>query len=801
MSLPLNLKNLSEKLQHNIPGNYRLDWAGTLKSPIRYKTNTTKDTAKVLNVIWANAISKVTGCKYVTEGKYIRLNSDYLDDTITFTIYTSGTIMIQGNSSLKWADRYIDKLYKIVQSEIEDRKSEMNNTGESSILEQSFEVKGVCALCDQEDDDEMMHCDIKTCNAWVHNKCEGLNEQQAREVKPYYCRHCRSTYNLKITRKTISDALPISSTQPPSIVDINLSNPEILEELSENNTQNNSSLEYLKNVHTNLENLNSEESLNSSDSVIEELKNLTKNVAEAFKEEIKQREKNNSVNTTQKNSLQHGNTLHKTDLDKNERTSQTKVSQSTALQIDTDPINNKERTPQTKASLLTSSPIEIDETPRIYLSAEKKLQKSQNQNKSLNTRLQTVTNKLISTEGQLIKANQEIGKLKAVIQVKSETLHNNQVNEENLIDIKKELNHLKITKDSIKEELEKTCKENKLLKDIQHQYDLKMQDLNQIISQKENDSSHYIEQIKALNETISEQNQDLSRKSNEIEHLKGRLNNFLKKLKCKSSLHEVEGYCEFRDAEQITQLKLNIKKLNEEKTALLNQTLFDDTVKANLDDLLNKADARVNQLRKNEAELMKRNRELVRQIEMVMNNAGHEKNSEIANSEYDTVDSLSDTNSERNMSNDESERKISTPVRKKPNDDSKTDQNKKSIPLTDPAFTEVLYSLESQLKKFFNENRKTNENLNTNSNYYHHDPNNKRNRPICKFYTNKGCNSDRCIYYHPPNLNSSINCSQPPLERSRRYSQSKKDEICWFYQRNICKYDENECQYLHLHNY
>ena len=329
-----------------------------------------------------------------------------------------------------------------------------------------------------------------------------------------------------------------------------------------------------------------------------------------------------------------------------------------------------------------------------------------------------------------------------------------------------------------------------------------MQDLNQIISQKENDSSHYIEQIKALNETITEQNHDLSRKSNEIEHLKGRLNNFLKKLKCKSSLHEVEGYCEFRDAEQITQLKLNIKKLNEEKTALLNQTLFDDTVKANLDDLLNKADARVNQLRKNEAELMKRNRELVRQIEMVMNNAGHEKNSEIANSEYDTVDSLSDTNSERNMSNDESERKISTPVRKKPNDDSKTDQNKKSIPLTDPAFTEVLYSLESQLKKFFNENRKTNENLNTNSNYYHHDPNNKRNRPICKFYTNKGCNSDRCIYYHPPNPNSSmINCSQPPLERSRRYSQSKKDEICWFYQRNICKYDENECQYLHLHNY
>ena len=768
MSLPLNLKNLSEKLQHNIPGNYRLDWAGTLKSPIRYKTNTTKDTAKVLNIIWANAISKVTGCKYVTEGKYIRLNSDYLDDTITFTIYTSGTIMIQGNSSLKWADRYIDKLYKLIQSDIEDQKSEMNKTGESSILEQTFEVKGVCALCDEEDDDEMMHCDIKTCNAWVHNKCEGLNEQQAREVKPYYCRHCRSTYNLKITRKTISDALPISSTQPPSIIDINISKPELLDELTEQNTHNNSSLDYLKNVHSNLENLNDEESLNSNDSVLEELKNLTKNVAEAFKEEIKQREKNNSLNTAQKDTSKYIHTPHKTD-----------------------PVHNKEITTQPKK----------EETPRIYLSAEKKLLKVQNQNKSLNTRLQTVTNKLLSTEGQLIKANQEIGKLKASLQAKSETLYD----EEKMNDIKAEMNHLKITKDSIKAELDKKYKENKEIKDIQHQKELKIQDLNQIINQKDDDNSQKINQIQLLNKAIDEQNQDLSRKSNEIEHLKGRLNNFLKKLKCKTSLHEVEGYCEFRDAEQITQLKLNCKKLQEENTALLNQTLFDDTVKANLNDLLNKADVRVNQLRKNENELMKRNRELVRQIEMVMNETGHEKNSEIAKSEcteYDTVDSLSDTNSQRHLSNDETDRKISTPVRRKPpNVSSKDDQDKKSIPLTDPVFTEVLYSLESQLKRFFNENTKTNENLNTNSNNYHHDPNNKRNRPICKFYTNKGCNSDRCIYYHPPNLNSSINHSQPPLEMSRRYSQSKKDQICWFYQRNICKYDDNECQYLHPNSY
>ena len=131
-------------------------------------------------------------------------------------------------------------------------------------------------------------------------------------------------YNLKITRKTISDALPISTTLPPSIIDINISNPEVSTELAEDNSHENdknnlletksqndlssqifmesedkkshddSSLQYLKSVHSNLQNMNDDESLNSDHSVLAELKNLTKNVADAFKEEIKQRENNNS---------------------------------------------------------------------------------------------------------------------------------------------------------------------------------------------------------------------------------------------------------------------------------------------------------------------------------------------------------------------------------------------------------------------------------------------------------------------------------------------------------------------------
>ena len=774
MSLPLNLKDLSEKLQSNIPGNYRLDWAGTLKSPIRYKTNTTKETAKILNIIWSNAISKLTGCKYIEEAKYIRLNSDYLDDTNTFTIYHSGTIMIQGNSSLKWADRYIEKLYKIVQTEIEDQKSDMNKSGETSVLEPSFEVKGVCPLCDLEDDDEMMQCEIKTCNAWVHNRCEGLSELEARKVKPYYCKHCRSMYNLKITRNTISDTLPMSSTQPSSIIALDISNPDVINELSDINSQNNSSLTYLKKVHSNLENMNDEDSFHSPNSAITELKTLTKNIAEAFKEEIIQRERNNSVNASQSILAQDPNTPLKTNPANDDKI------------IDV----------QEEVSPSKLTPMKINESSRVYLSAEKKLQKSQNQNKSLNVRLQAVTTKLISTEGQLVKANREIDRLKICLQEKSKTLNDNVRSETQIESMNEELNNLKITKDRIKEMLNQKTKENKEIKDAQHQNELKIQDLNQLIGRNNLESFQKTDEIQNLTNIINVQNDEISRKSNEVDHLKGRLNNLLKKLKCKSSLHEIEGYCEFRDAEQITQLKLQYKKLQEENVALKNQTEFDETVKDKLDDLLNQADAKVNQLRKNEKELMKRNRELVRQIDREINNVGQvDNNAELLKEGYpvdtSTADSLPEYNTHRQVSNDESERKISTPVKKRKPSESDSNYGKKSVPLTNPVLKEMLYSLESQLKKFFNENSNngtSNQNHIKNPTIYNHDPTNRRNRPICRFLTERGCNSERCIYYHPPNLTANDQTINP--------NRSLNQVPCKYYLRGVCQFG-NQCYYHH----
>ena len=400
MSYPVDLQSLNQKLQQNTPGNYRLDWAVSHQSHIRFKTTTTKDTAIILNQIWAKAIAKTTGSKYYTKDKYIRLNSDFLDDTVTFTIYPNATIMLQGKSSHKWADRYIEKIYRLVQCEIEDIKHELNNENSSLLEESATEVKGICAICDEENNDEMIHCDIKSCNAWIHNKCDGLSENEAREIKPYYCSQCRSTYNLKTTtRSRDKNSVQVSSKLYTSF---GISN--ILDEISEEKTalDDDSALQYLKTVHQSLLNMNdAEEDEELEDSAIEELKDISKTVADRFKLVIEETEKNLSLNNTNNEQSRPNQQISTPDCSNktNETTKSNEVDWST-------------KTSEAKKS--------NDVDCKGYLSIEKKLQKSQNHNKSLNDRLQAVTKRLISTEGGLAKANREIDRLKTLLQEKDE---------------------------------------------------------------------------------------------------------------------------------------------------------------------------------------------------------------------------------------------------------------------------------------------------------------------------------------------------------------------------------------------
>ena len=747
MSYPVDLQSLQHKLQQNTPGNYRLDWAVSKESHIRFKVTTTKDTAIILNHIWAKAIAKVTGSKYTTQDKYLRLNADFLDDTVTFTIYPNGTIMLQGISSHKWADRYIEKIYTLVQSEIEENKQEMKSSEDSSILEESAtEVKGICAVCDQENNDEMVHCDIKSCNAWIHNTCEGLSEKEAQEIKPYYCSQCRSTYNLKTTTRSREK----SNHQVSSKLYTSLGISNISEEVLEENTalDESSALQYLKTVHQSLIDMNEdEEDETSDDSAIEELKDLTKNVAQRFKLAIEEEE-----NNTSKQSLKE---------------------LQTPTQIPT---------PKCVTQINETNSTNNNSQHNGILSTEKKLIKSQNHNKSLNDRLQAVTKRLISTEGGLAKANREIDRLNTILKAKEE-------NENDISNVLTEKNN------EIKD-----CEKNETI-------------LRKTIDNMQHALLEKDREIDRLHQQNSKVKEKLNDKSKEIEELKANLHQVNTNKNCNTELHNIEGYCEFRHQEEVTQIRLNNMKLRQENEALSQQVHFDNYSKENLNTLLEKADYKIKKLKNNENALIKRHNDLIQMID-TMNKEAYTENLPSSNRDWSVIDAT-----EGNLSNEAGDKEIpnyrdalvSTP--KPPRKNSNSSQTSNSTSSTECAermktnnknttgrIADMLNSLTSQLQKYFDEKSQVSRHEDT-WNVKNHDPYNLRKRPVCKFLTSKGCYSARCIYYHPPN--GTTNPQNPPSQETSTpmNRQNKKDEICWFYQRNQCRYEDNQCRYQHPPNY
>ena len=775
MAYPVNLNNLQCKLEEFTPGNYRLDWAASNEAPIRFKITTTKDSAIILNHIWAKAISKVTGSKYTTKDKYLRLNTDFLDDTVTFTIYPNGTVMLQGNSSHKWADRYIEKIYKLIQCDIEDNKQDLNKNEESSLLDEStIEVKGICAVCDQEDNDEMIHCDIKSCNAWVHNKCDGLSEEEAQEIEPYYCKHCRSTYNLKISpRKNLSYSSDISSKLYTSFGVANISQEIISDKIV---VDENLALQYLKAVHVNLESMNEEDVDDTGDEAIEELKDITKNVANKFRYAIEETEKNLSLNLSNRDlstSQQISTPIcTQNNLSLNQPNQDLFISQNISTigsQINSANRNENDHENDTRMSPKNSG----------YLSAEKKLQKSQNQNKSLNTRLQAVTKKLINTEESLAKANHEIDKLKSIIQKY----------EQNNVEIQ---NDLKVQKEIIEKSNEK---QNTMINTIDS------------LTDKLLDKDREIDTLSQLN---AKEKMLLENKCQENQQLKSQLKPHKKK-NCKSALHDIKGYCQFRQNEEIEQLKLHCLKISKENEALTHQVYFDSSTKENMNQLMEEAEHKIRKLESNENALIKRNKDLIFQIDK-MNKEAYTENLSKPNSDWSTIDITHDnTDDENEISTEYRDALVSTPKSRKNSESSQSSNTtnssscakrmKENNKNTKEKISDMLHSLQSYMERYFNEKPSVTTQENENWNVKNHDPHNHRKRPICKFLTGKGCFSDRCIYYHPPSNASNLPTTPPPEKSTRSYSQYKKDEICWFYQRNMCRYNDSECKYQHPQNY
>ena len=198
--------DLKNHLSSNAPGRFKLDWGGDGQQPIRYKINTTKQTAIKYNAMWTSAITKITQCKSVNLKKYIRMNVPYENQVVTISLFPTATVMFQGKKATNWAAQYLERVCRDVEEQIEDQRQELDLLDESDVSKGSTPVEGACAICDLEDDGEMVLCDY--CFAASHINCAGLTDRQ-NTAALYYCKHCKFKYGLTDYTITVNTSTPI----------------------------------------------------------------------------------------------------------------------------------------------------------------------------------------------------------------------------------------------------------------------------------------------------------------------------------------------------------------------------------------------------------------------------------------------------------------------------------------------------------------------------------------------------------------------------------------------------------------
>ena len=241
MSLTEKLKT---KLLSCLPKIYKLDWKGKKNEPVRFRTNAVSSDVVILNTIWTEMLEKITRCQHVKNDQYIRINTDYSDETTMISIFPTGTIMFQGATCLTWLDEYIENICSEIEAEIDDHK--LQSSDESLLSETSIIAES--------------------------------SNSQSQEL------------SLKFpTPKVISLKPPVSST--PKIADFHLASHDIDRVITLKSPEivcTSPTEAYLSNIQNTLNTVNENDSGNS-EGVIGEMKTLSKEVANNIKESLTQK--------------------------------------------------------------------------------------------------------------------------------------------------------------------------------------------------------------------------------------------------------------------------------------------------------------------------------------------------------------------------------------------------------------------------------------------------------------------------------------------------------------------------------
>ena len=191
-----------------LPPHYSLEWNANPLQPIRYRINTTKDIAEVHNFLWTEAITKFTGIQPFSNEKSIRFTIPFQTTNISISIFPStGTIMLQGNSSPEWANIHMPKICNYV---IDDTKGYLKSA--------------TCIVCGGESNNEMVVCDRENCMYWTHTECAGMTEEAAR-TSSYWCKACVDQYvENQNTKDNQLNSTPQNITSTPNKTTVNMDN-------------------------------------------------------------------------------------------------------------------------------------------------------------------------------------------------------------------------------------------------------------------------------------------------------------------------------------------------------------------------------------------------------------------------------------------------------------------------------------------------------------------------------------------------------------------------------------------------
>ena len=220
------MTKLQEKLKKWCPPHYIPVWNENPNEPVRFKISNHEISIKTLNMVWAEVLSEMTNSKYIDNGDYIRVHTNSGKQTIAISIYPSGTVMFQGTAVHAWLTKYVIQICKKVTKLINKPGLFLNNPDPlDKISKKEITIFGLCMVCNKADNDEMLQCEDTRCRTWIHNRCENLTEDEARNKSSYLCPNCRKDPQLE---STVPKKWPTSSFKeipapPPTQLDLEIS--------------------------------------------------------------------------------------------------------------------------------------------------------------------------------------------------------------------------------------------------------------------------------------------------------------------------------------------------------------------------------------------------------------------------------------------------------------------------------------------------------------------------------------------------------------------------------------------------